>query len=132
MGLPHNHAACIFSCFSKRGARPIDDRGKDIIVAAKLRDFGFCFRIKPRHVFHDFGRICPVGLGEDDVEGDNRCAEVLKVFNHLGDGGTRPWPLANGLQTLLVDIDNFNRLLSVFGDGSRFEHLEIIEDLRTQ
>ena len=66
----------------------------------------------------------PVRLGEDDVEGDRRGAELGQPRDHVGDARSRPRQLAELSQAFLVDIDDDDRPLR--GDA-RLDHLEKIE-----
>ncbi len=51
----------------------------------------------------------PIGLREDDVEGDHDGAEFCEAGDHIRDPRPRPRPLAEFLQALFIDIDDADR-----------------------
>ena len=76
----------------------------------------------------DAGRH-PVGLGEYDVERDDERAHLRQAGDQIGNARARPWPLADRLQALFIDIDDDDR---PFRRIARMEHLEKIEDANAQ
>jgi hypothetical protein len=71
-----------------------------------------------------------VGLGEDDVEGDDRRPGLLQLPADRGEPGAGPGPLAEFLQARLVDIDDRHRALGRRHPGR--EHLERVEGAHPQ
>jgi hypothetical protein len=66
----------------------------------------------------------PVGLGEDDVEGDGSRAEPGQFRDQVGDKRARPGPLPELAEAFLIDIDDDDRPLR---RDTRLHDLEEIE-----
>ena len=66
-------------------------------------------RLFAKHrIRHGIG-IEPVGLGKHHVERDHDGAEPGQFIDQIRDPGPRPWPLAELLQALVVDINDDDR-----------------------
>ena len=109
-----------------------DRLGEDLVVAGKLLDFLAETResVGLRPVAQRVGRRHAVGLGEDHVEADRRRAAGGKLVDEFGKHGTRPRPLPDPLQRLLVDIDDAHRQSRI--ESARVEALIGVEDERPQ
>ncbi len=50
----------------------------------------------------------PIGLGKDDVQCDRRRTQIAQARHELTDDVAAPWPLADGRQTVVIDVDDYD------------------------
>ena len=91
--------------------RLLDRVGHDLIVARQRAQLVPGFLVEIAKDVRRERRRQPVGLGEDDVEGDGGGAELGQARDQVGDARARPRPLAELAQAFLVDIDDDDRPL---------------------
>ena len=107
---------------------PGDGLGKDsVVVRQRVRSGaqGVEFRRRRPHRQHPPGRGA-IGLGENHVEGDHRCPQLVEPVDQPRHQIARPRPLAEPLQRLVVQIDDAHRHRRVI--GPRAQTHEGIED----
>ena len=95
--------------FAQHHARAPHRIGENLIVARQLAQLAPGRLIEIAEGVGGGIGIEPVGLGEDDVEGDHHGAEPGQIGDHVRDARARPRPLAELGQAGFVDIDNGDR-----------------------
>ena len=112
------------SGFAQHHARMPHRIGKELIVARQRPQLGPGVLVEiAERVGRDI-RIEPVGLREDDVEGDHDGAELREIGDEIRDPRPRPGPLAEFRQALFVDVDDGDRACRL---NAGIEALESIE-----
>ncbi len=115
--------------FTENHARLPQRVGKRAVGARRCADFLPGFLVEVAENVGDHVRRKPVGLGEDDVECDDQRARLGQASDQFGDAGSRPRPLTELSQALLVDVDDDDRALR---RDARLQDLEEIECPETE
>ena len=115
--------------FTENHTRLPQRLGKRAVGARRCPDFLPGFRVKVAENVGDHVRRKPVGLREDDVECDDQRTRLGQASDQIGEAGSRPRPLTELSQALLVDVDDDDRALRC---DARLQDLEEIECPETE
>jgi len=65
------------------------------------------------HPLQQFGGRQVVGLGQDDVEADRRGAVIVELAGEVGEDRSRPGPLTDFGERVLIDVNDADRQFPV-------------------